>query len=196
MTDAGQDKPRRLRFRFPVWGIIPVVAAALLGAFLWSLLHPSPDLPSALIGRPMPAFALPPIKGRADGLQTADLNDRVVLVNFFASWCVPCRAEIPLFLELSRSAVVPIYGIDFKDKPEKILPWLQEAGDPYTRIGADGDGRTGIEFGVYGMPETFVVDAKGAIAYRLVGPVTRSNLDQTILPLIRRLQQDAGKSNP
>ena len=193
MTDTGQDGPRR-RFRLPAWGIIPVAASALLGVFLWSLLNPAPDLPSALVGKPVPEFTLPPITGRADGFQTTDLRGRVALVNIFASWCVPCRAEHPLITELSRSGVVPIYGINYKDKPENALAWLKELGDPYTRIGADADGRAAIEFGAYGVPETYVVDAEGIIVYRVVGPLTGAALDQTVLPLIRSLQQNPGKA--
>lgn len=195
MTDTGQDKPRRRRFRFLGWGIIPVAASALLWVFLWSLRHPSPDLPSVLIGKPVPEFTLPPITGRAEGFVTADLKGRVALVNIFASWCVPCRAEHPLITELARSGVVPIYGINYKDKAPDALAWLKELGDPYTKIGADTDGRVAIEFGAYGVPETYVVAADGTITYRVVGPITQAILDQTLLPLIQRLQPDTGKAN-
>lgn len=193
MTDTGQGTPRPpIRFRFPIWAMIPVLASALLGIFAWSLLHPSPDLPSALIGKPVPQFALPPITGRADGFSTADLKGRVALINIFASWCVPCRAEHPVISELSRSGVVPIYGINYKDKAPDALTWLAELSDPYTKIGADTDGRVAIEFGSYGIPETYVVGADGIIAYRVVGPITQAVLDQTLLPLIRSLQQNNG----
>ena len=189
MSDAGQPKPRSMRIS--VWGLIPAAIAALFGLFLWGLLNPSPNLPSVLIGKPVPQFVLPPIEGRKEGFSTADLQGKVALVNFFASWCVPCRAEHPLVTELARNGV-PVYGINYKDKAPDALAWLAELGDPFTRIGADTDGREGIEFGVYGLPETFVVASDGTIAYRVVGALTRATIDQTLLPLIRDLQRKAG----
>ncbi len=140
----------------------------------------------------MPEFTLPPITGRAEGLAAADLRGRVALVNIFASWCVPCRAEHPLITELA--GVVPVYGINYKDKAPDALAWLKELGDPYTKIGADSDGRGAIEFGAYGIPETFVVGADGTIVYRVVGVITRATMDQTLLPLIRDLQLKAGRN--
>ena len=124
----------------------------------------------------------------------ADLQGQVSLVNVFASWCVPCRAEHPLFMELSRTGEVPIYGINYKDPPDQAEAWLAELGDPYTRIGADLDGRVGIDWGVYGIPETYVIAADGTIAYRHVGPVTRSDIGETIMPLVRDLQQTSARS--
>ena len=189
MSVARQPDPRRLRIS--VWGLVPVAIAALFGLFLWGLLNPSPNLPSVLIGKPVPQFVLPPITGRTEGFSTADLQGKVALVNFFASWCVPCRAEHPFVTELARNGV-PVYGINYKDKAADALAWLAELGDPFTRIGADTDGREGIEFGVYGLPETFVVASDGTIAYRVVGAITRATMDQTLLPLIRDLQRKAG----
>ena len=193
MTDTGQDKKHRSRFRFPVWGIIPVAASALLGVFAWSLQHHTEILPSVMIGKLVPQFALPAITGRAEGFQTADLKGQVALVNIFASWCVPCRAEHPLITQLSRSGDVPIYGINYKDKAPDALAWLKELGDPYTRIGADTDGHVAIDFGSYGIPETYVVAADGTIVYRVVGPITQAILDQDLLPVIRGLQLSNGK---
>ena len=188
MTDTGHDTPRRSRFRLPVWAIIPVAASALLGVFAWSLQHHTEVLPSVMIGKPVPQIALPPITGRAEEFQTADLKGQVALVNIFASWCVPCRAEHPLISQLARSGVVPIYGINYNDKAPDALAWLKELGDPYTKIGADTDGHVAIDFGSYGIPETYVVDAKGTIVYRVVGPITQAILDQDLLPVIRGLQ--------
>lgn len=191
MTDTGRDTPRRSRF--PVWGMISVTASALLGVFAWSLQHHTEILPSVMIGRPVPQFALPAITGRAEGFQTADLKGKVALVNIFASWCVPCRAEHPLITELARSGEVPIYGINYKDKAPDALAWLKELGDPYTKIGADTDGQVAIDFGSYGIPETYVVAADGTIVYRVVGPITQAILDQDLLPVIRGLQLSNGK---
>ena len=193
MTDTGQDKPHCTGFQFPVWGIIPVVASALLGVFGWSLQHHTEVLPSVMVGKPVPQFLLPPISVRAEGFQTVDLKGKMALVNIFASWCVPCRAEHPLITELARSGQVPIYGINYKDKAPDALAWLKELGDPYTKIGADTDGRVAIDFGSFGIPETYVVDAKGTIVYRVVGPITQAILDQDLLPVIRGLQLSKNK---
>ena len=113
---------------------------------------------------------------------------RVSLVNVFASWCAPCRVEHPVLNALSRSNRVPIYGINYKDRPEAARSWLAELGNPYIRIGAD-DGRVGIEWGVYGVPETFVVDREGRIRYKHVGPLTRDDIERKILPLIAKLEK-------
>ena len=196
MSDTGHDRPRGMGFRFPRWGLIPLVAFTLYGLFLWSLWHPSRGPSTALLGRPLPEFALPPITGRAEGFSTADVKGRVVLINVFASWCVPCRAEHPVISKLAASGVVPVYGINYKDKAPDALAWLAELGDPFTRIGADTDGRVSIDFGVFGVPETFVVAADGTIADRVVGPLTEATVGQRLLPLIRDLQDKAGKAKP
>ena len=147
-----------------------------------------------MVGKPVPQFVLPAITGRAEGFQTADLKGQVALVNIFASWCVPCRAEHPLISQLAHSGEVPIYGINYKDKAPDALAWLKELGDPYIRIGADSDGRVAIDFGSYGIPETYVVAADGTIVYRVVGPITQAILDQDLLPVIRGLQLSNGKA--
>ena len=195
MTNTGQDRPLRSRFSFPAWGMIPVAASALLGVFAWSLQHHNEALPSVMVGKPVPQFVLPAITGRAEGFQTAELKGQVALVNIFASWCVPCRAEHPLITELSHSGLVPVYGINYKDKAPDALAWLKELGDPYTKIGADTDGHVAIDFGSYGIPETYVIAADGTIVYRVVGPLTKSILDQDLLPVIRGLQLSKNKVN-
>ena len=173
--------------------LLPVaVFGALAVALYWGLWHNDDRLPSALIGKSVPEFALPPIEGRQDGLSSADLQGRVSLVNVWASWCVPCRAENPLLVELASSGTVPIYGINYKDAPEEALDFLDELGDPFTRIGADRSGRVAIDWGVYGLPETFIVDAEGRIAYKHVGPFDRRALEEDILPMVRRLQAGGG----
>ena len=111
------------------------------------------------------------------------------LVNVFASWCASCRAEHPLFLRLARNKTVSIHGLNYKDRPEDAARWLDSLGDPYTRTGADRDGRVAIDWGVYGIPETFVIGADGRIAYKQIGPITEQALDETILPLIERLRR-------
>ncbi|MGD9616854.1 MAG: DsbE family thiol:disulfide interchange protein [Alphaproteobacteria bacterium] len=169
--------------------LLPVVLFALLAVVLrGGLGRDTTILPSPLIDQPVPVFALPPISGDGAGFASADLQGKVSLVNVFASWCVPCRAEHPVLNALATSDRVPIYGINYKDKPNAARAFLAELGNPYLRIGAD-DGRVGIEWGVYGVPETFVVDRRGRIRYKHVGPLTRADLDRTILPLIAQLEK-------
>jgi cytochrome c biogenesis protein CcmG/thiol:disulfide interchange protein DsbE len=147
------------------------------------------EVPSPLIGKPVPDFTLPPVKGRALGLSGADLKGEVSLVNVFASWCTACREEHPLLMGLRENRDVPVHGLNYKDKPVDAEKWLNEQGDPYTRTGADIDGRVGIDWGVYGVPETFVIDRDGRIAYKQIGPLTPQVLRDTIIPLIHKLRQ-------
>ncbi|OGA98292.1 MAG: thiol:disulfide interchange protein [Burkholderiales bacterium RIFCSPHIGHO2_12_FULL_61_11] len=169
---------------------VPLAVVLVVGVFLAIGLTLDPrEVPSPLIGKPVPEFSLPPVKGRTLGLSSADLKGEVSLVNVFASWCVACRAEHPLLMALKQQGVVPIHGLNYKDQPEDAKKWLDELGDPYTRTGADINGRVAIDWGVYGVPETFVIDRQGRIAYKQIGPVTPEVLEKTILPLIRRLRQ-------
>lgn len=176
---------RRLRFILPV--VVFVALAVILG---WQLLTGQPDkIPSALINKPMPEFDLPPVKGYQNGLSDDDIKDAgVSLVNVFASWCGPCRVEQPVLMALAKGGAVPIYGINYKDAPEDAQRWLDENGDPYVRVGADLDGRVGIDWGVYGVPETFVIDGQGRIVYKHIGVLAKRDLDEKILPLIESLQ--------
>ena len=172
--------------------ILPLAASIIVGAALaWSLTRNPREIPSALVGKPVPAFDLPAVEGRSAGLSSADLAGEVSLVNVFASWCTACREEHPLFLELKAEGSVPIHGLNYKDKPADAAGWLNTLGDPYARAGADRDGRVAIDWGVYGVPETFVVSAEGRIVHKHIGPLTRRDLDETILPLVERLRSDA-----
>ena len=149
-------------------------------------------LPWALLGKAAPLFKLAPVEGRTLGLSSDDLKGEVSLVNVFASWCAPCRAEHPLLLQIARDRSVPIFGINYKDRPADASQWLDSLGDPYARTGADLDGRVAIDWGVSGAPETFVVDADGRIAFKQTGPMTEQVLNETILPVVARLR-DASK---
>lgn len=170
--------------------LVPLVAFAVLaGYFAIGLTKDPHKIPSALLDRPMPPFDLPPLANRKEGLSTDQIKGKVTLVNVFASWCVPCRIEHPLLMRLAAEGRVPVYGINYKDKPEDATKWLAELGDPYGRIGADLDGRAGIDWGVYGVPETFVIDREGRIRYKQVGQLSPEVLRDTILPLVRKLEQ-------
>jgi cytochrome c biogenesis protein CcmG, thiol:disulfide interchange protein DsbE len=176
----------RLRFLLPL-----LAFAALAITFIWALERnrdPS-EIPSALIGKQVPQFSLPAVKGRALSLSSGDLVGEVSLVNVFASWCVACREEHPLFMQIKAENLVPIHGINYKDQPDDAARWLNTMGDPYTRTGADLNGRVSIDWGVYGVPETFVIAKDGHIAYKHIGAVTPEALAETILPLIGRLRQ-------
>ena len=168
--------------------LLPVGVFALIAVSFYLSLGRDPDvLPSPLINEEAPVFALPPLPGGDHGLASADLKGQVSLVNVFASWCVPCREEHPVLTALAATRRVAIYGIDYKDKGGTAKAWLAELGDPYAKVGAD-DGKVGIEWGVYGVPETFLVDSAGRIRYKHVGPLTQADIDKTILPLVARLQ--------
>ena len=170
--------------------LIPVATFAALAALLgWALTHNSREIPSALIGKPVPVFSLPPVQGRTLGLSNADLVGEVSLVNVFASWCVACREEHPLFMQLKADGGVPIHGFNYKDQPDNAARWLNTLGDPYTRTGADRAGRVAIDWGVYGVPETFVITKDGRIAHKHIGLLTPKDIEATILPFVRRLQQ-------
>lgn len=185
-TLAGAAEPAAPRRLWPF--LVPIAIFAGIGVLLYLGLFRDPSLvPSPLIGKPVPEFALGPVQGRTLGLSSEDLREEVTLVNVFASWCVACRDEHPLLMALDREGVIPIHGLNYKDAPPDAAAWLDALGDPYTRIGADLDGRVGLDWGVYGVPETFVVDRNGRIAYKHIGPVTPRVLDEIILPLVRGL---------
>jgi cytochrome c biogenesis protein CcmG/thiol:disulfide interchange protein DsbE len=182
-----RDQRRLPRLRF----LIPLIAFAVLAAALgWSLTSDPEVLPSTLIGKPVPEFHLPPVKGRNLGLSSVDLRGEVSLVNVFASWCTACRAEHPLFMQLKAEGTVTVHGLNYKDRPDDAARWLNALGDPYTRTSADTDGRVAIDWGVYGVPETFVIGKDGRIAHKHIGPVMQQDLDETILPLVARLRKE------
>ncbi len=174
---------RRLAYAVPV--LLFVALAGYFAAALFSGRDPH-ELPSALLDRPVPGFDLPRLDGEGR-LSDAALRGEVTLVNFFASWCVPCRVEHPMLLRLARDEKVRLVGIAYKDKPADSRRFLAELGSPYGQVGIDRDGRTGIDFGVYGVPETYVVDREGRIRKRFVGPLTAQAVERELLPLLRGL---------
>jgi cytochrome c biogenesis protein CcmG/thiol:disulfide interchange protein DsbE len=189
--EAGSHSARR-----PLLVFVPLVLFAALTALFVIRLYSGDAslLPSALVGRQVPAFALPPVEGLPDkpGFSDADLRQgEVTLVNVFASWCVPCHQEHELMMRLSADpalahAGVRMFGLAYKDEPENIRRFLGEGGDPFAKIGADRKGRTAIDWGVYGVPETFIVKGDGTIAYRFVGPIGEVSYREVILPEIEK----------
>jgi len=185
---GGRARARTLAFLVPGVAFAAVVALLALGLGRDPRLVPSP-----LIGRPVPEFDLPPVRGRDLGLASTDLRGEVSLVNVFASWCVACRDEHPLLMALAEEGTIPVHGLNYKDRPEDAAAWLDALGNPYTRTGADIDGRVGIDWGVYGVPETFLVDARGRIVFKQIGPVTPAVLEKRILPLAREIAAQPAK---
>lgn len=146
------------------------------------------EVPSAMIDKPVPSMDLPPLKDGKPGMATPDFKGEVQVINVFASWCVPCRAEHPLVTQLAEEHGITVNGLNWKDKPADARKWLKDLGDPYARIGSDENGRAGIDLGVYGVPETYVIDAEGRIRYKHTGPLQLRHLKQDILPLIEELR--------
>ena len=178
---------------------LPLIVFASLAGLFWFALHggdPS-RLPSALVGKEVPDFALPPVDGLLEkevpvsGFSAADLKTGApTLVNVFASWCVPCHEEHPVLMELAKQPGIRLYGINYKDDAASARRFLGRFGNPFARVGADASGRVAIDFGVYGVPETYVIGGDGKIAYRHVGPLTEDVVKEKLLPL---LQQGAEK---
>ena len=167
---------------------LPVIVFAVLVGFLAIGLKLDPrEVPSPLVNKAAPAFKLPLLAQPEATLTPADLRGKVWLLNVWASWCVSCRVEHPLLVELAKTGTVPIYGLNYKDKRPEAMQWLRERGDPYLQSLSDTDGRVGIDYGVYGVPETFVIDREGVIRYKQIGPLTPESLRDTILPLVRKL---------
>jgi cytochrome c biogenesis protein CcmG/thiol:disulfide interchange protein DsbE len=169
--------------------LLPLAAFVILVGFLVVGLGLNPrQVPSPLIGKPAPEFQLQQLHASDKTLTSKDNLGKVWLLNVWASWCVSCREEHPLLVELAKSGIVPVYGLNYKDQREDALRWLKQFGDPYTVSIVDPEGRTGIDYGVYGVPETYVIDKNGVIRYKQIGPVTVDALQTKILPLIKELQ--------
>jgi cytochrome c biogenesis protein CcmG/thiol:disulfide interchange protein DsbE len=185
---SGRSRPRGLLFA----PLIVFVALAMMFTFALQRGDPS-KLPSALIGKPVPQMTLPAVAELvADGqpiagFAAADLaRGQVAVVNFWASWCVPCVQEHPLLLALKERTGVPLYGVNHKDNPAAARRFLGRYGNPFAAVGADSNGRAAIEWGVYGMPETFVVDGRGTIVYKHVGPLSPESLERELIPAVQR----------
>jgi len=179
-----------MRFLLPLGVFLAMVVALAAG-----LRHDPRELPSSLVGRPAPAFVLPVLaqsgpaaNQKGQTFDPASLRGKVWMLNVWASWCTACRAEHPVLLDMAAQTHVPLYGLNYKDSRGAALDWLQRMGDPYAASLVDAEGRVGIDLGVYGVPETFVIDAAGVVRYRQVGPVTQQVLEQKLLPLLKALE--------
>ena len=168
--------------------LIPLGIFVVLALFLGVGLKLNPrEVPSPLIDKPAPSFSLPTLGDPAATFAAEQMKGKVWVLNVFASWCVPCLAEHPYVTQLARMPGVNVVGLNYKDKPEDAKRWLARHGDPYQAIAADASGRVGIDFGVYGVPETFVIDRNGVIRHKQIGPITPQALNDEILPLLKKL---------
>ena len=171
--------------------LIPLILFIVMVAFLAVGLKLDPrEVPSPFIGKPTPAFNLPQLAEPGKSFGNADLQGQVSLLNVWASWCVSCKQEHPFLLKLAKQKILPIYGLDYKDEREAGMDWLNRLGNPYTVSVFDADGKVGIEWGVYGVPETFVIDKHGVIRHKHTGPITEESWQKTLLPLIIQLQKE------
>ncbi len=168
--------------------LIPLGLFLVLAGFLAVGLNLNPrEVPSPLIGKPAPAFDLSRLDAPDQMIKRDDMLGKVWVLNVFASWCAPCREEHPLVMELARRKLAPVYGLNYKDTRQAGKAFLTQLGDPYEASLFDGDGRVGIDYGVYGVPETFVVDKQGVIRYKQIGPITPEALEKKIVPLLKEL---------
>jgi len=170
--------------------VLPALLFTVLVVFLLRGLSRDPSvIPSPLIGKPAPAFSLPMLQQPAQAWSPETMNGQVWLLNVWASWCVPCLVEHPVLLQLAQGKVLPIIGLNYKDEPAAAKGWLTKHGDPFTRVVADRSGAVSFDYGVYGVPETFLIDRNGTIRYKHVGPLTPEIVTRQLLPLIREVSR-------
>jgi cytochrome c biogenesis protein CcmG/thiol:disulfide interchange protein DsbE len=171
-----------------VFFLLPLVGFLVLAVFLLRGLWLNPrEVPSPLIGKPAPVFDRARLASPNEMFSSKEMAGQVWILNVWASWCTPCRVEHPLMNELAAKKLVPIIGMNYKDTPEAGRKWLAELGDPYTTTFIDYDGKLGIDFGVYGVPETFIIDKQGVIRFKQIGPVTPEVIETRIVPLVKEL---------
>ena len=170
--------------------LLPLIIFLVLVGFFAVGLNLNPrEVPSPLIGKPAPAFALPLLGAPDKKLSATELKGKVWVLNVWASWCVPCQQEHPLIIELAKTGGVPVYGLNYKDKSADATAWLAKLGDPFAATLSDTDGLVGIDYGVYGVPETFVIDKQGVIRLKHIGPMTPEALRKTVLPMVDKLSK-------
>ncbi|MBV9362462.1 MAG: DsbE family thiol:disulfide interchange protein [Betaproteobacteria bacterium] len=169
-----------------VWWTLGVFVALVLLLAVGLRLNPR-EVPSPLIGKPAPAFELPLLMDPDKKFSEKTMLGKVWILNVWASWCPPCLVEHPVVTQVSRSGMAPVVGLNYKDKREDALPWLKRNGDPFQLIAFDANGRIGIDYGVYGVPETYIIDRQGVIRYKHIGPITADVVKQEMEPLVRKL---------
>jgi len=185
MNNQSNNKTHSFRF------LMPFVIFIVIAVFLWAGLKSNPhEIPSPLIGKPVPPFQAATLQDPGQTISNQDFKGHVSLLNVFATWCVSCKAEHPVLMDIKASHRVNIYGLNFRDKRRAALAWLEEEGDPYTKIIFDPRGKVGIDFGVYGTPETFVIDRKGVIRYKYIGPMSPDEWRDKILPQVKALEAE------
>ena len=171
--------------------LLPLVIFLVMVGFLFIGLNLDPrEVPSPLVGKPAPQFSLPRLDNPEQVFSGKDMLGKVWLLNVWASWCGACKEEHPLLVSLAKTGFVPVVGMDYKDTRDEALQWLAQGGNPYMTTIMDVDGRVGINYGVYGVPETYVIDKKGIIAYKKTGPITMQSLREVIVPLVKKLQAE------
>jgi cytochrome c biogenesis protein CcmG/thiol:disulfide interchange protein DsbE len=172
--------------------LLPLVVFLIMVGFLFAGLGLNPrQVPSPLIDKPAPVFQLQQLHDPEKVLSSEDNIGKVWLLNVWASWCVACRDEHPLLVQLANAGIVPVYGLNYKDERSTALQWLKQFGDPYAVSVVDPEGRVGIDYGVYGVPETYIIDKQGIIRHKQIGPVTVKSMEETILPLVKELQSQS-----
>ncbi|MGD8559186.1 MAG: DsbE family thiol:disulfide interchange protein [Gammaproteobacteria bacterium] len=170
--------------------LVPLIIFVVLAGFLYVGLELKPrEVPSPFINKPAPAFQLQKLDSMNEFFAKDDMLGKVWLLNVWASWCVACRQEHPVLVEMARQDKVPIYGLNYKDAPTNARRWLQQHGNPYKLSAVDYEGKVGIDYGVYGVPETFIIDKEGVIRHKVIGPITYQELQQCVMPLVKELQK-------
>lgn len=171
--------------------LIPLIIFAVVAAFLYKGLSLNPrEVPSPFINKPAPDFSLQKLHSMSEQFSNKDMQGKVWLLNVWASWCVACRQEHPLLVQMARRGLVPIYGLNYKDAPSQAKQWLKQHGNPYELSVVDYEGKVGIDYGVYGVPETFVIDKRGIIRHKVIGPISPNTLQNCVMPLVQILEQE------
>lgn len=180
-----------MKSRYLVYSLPVLVLAGLLALFMRGLFLNPTIVPSPLIGKPAPAFSLPRLRQPTQSVTQNEFKGKVALLNVWATWCVACRDEHETLVQFARQNIIPIYGLDYKDERQTALDWLAKEGDPYTEIAFDANGDVAINWGVYGAPETFLLDKHGIIRHKYIGPLTSGIIKNDLLPRIRKLEQES-----
>ncbi|MCG6970148.1 MAG: DsbE family thiol:disulfide interchange protein [Gammaproteobacteria bacterium] len=177
--------------------LVPLIIFIVVAAFLYRGLSLNPrEVPSPFINKPAPDFTLQKLENMGEQFSNKDMLGKVWLLNVWASWCVACRQEHPLLVQMRRRGEIPIYGLNYKDAPSQARQWLKQHGDPYEISVVDFQGNVGIDYGVYGVPETFIIDKRGIIRHKVIGPISTNILNECVMPLVKVLEQEDPQVTP